>query len=52
MLLVKLAEMIKETPEHVQTVATTGIATEPNNDVLLQRMEQKNELKSIKANGV
>lgn len=52
-LLVKLAEMIKETPEHVQTVATTGIATEPNNDVLLQRMEQlENELKSIKANGV
>lgn len=52
-LLVKLAEMIKETPEHVQTVATTGVATEPNNDVLLQRMEQlENELKSIRANGI
>ena len=31
-LLVKIAEMIKEKPESVQTVATTGIATEPNND--------------------
>lgn len=52
-LLVKIAEMIKEKPESVQTVATTGIATEPNNDVLLQRMEQlESELNSLKANGV
>ncbi|KRG10955.1 DNA polymerase III subunit gamma/tau [Staphylococcus sp. NAM3COL9] len=52
-LLVKIAEMIKEKPESVQTVVTTGIATEPNNDVLLQRMEQlENELKTIKAQGV
>ncbi|RYD12071.1 DNA polymerase III subunit gamma/tau [Staphylococcus equorum] len=52
-LLVKIAEMIKEKPESVQTVATTGIATEPNNDVLLQRMKQlESELKTIKAQGV
>lgn len=52
-LLVKIAEMIKEKPESVQTVATTGIAKEPNNDVLLQRMEQlESELKTIKAQGV
>ncbi|MDG0842253.1 DNA polymerase III subunit gamma/tau [Staphylococcus equorum] len=52
-LLVKIAEMIKEKPESVQTVATTGIAAEPNNDVLLQRMEQlESELKTIKAQGV
>lgn len=52
-LLVKIAEMIKEKPESVQTVATTSIATEPNNDVLLQRMEQlESELKTIKAQGV
>lgn len=52
-LLVKIAEMIKEKPESVQTVATTGIATEPNNDVLLQRMEQlESELNTIKAQGV
>ncbi|MDG0822471.1 DNA polymerase III subunit gamma/tau [Staphylococcus equorum] len=52
-LLVKIAEMIKEKPENVQTIATTGIATEPNNDVLLQRMEQlESELKTIKAQGV
>ncbi|ALM56016.1 DNA polymerase III subunit gamma/tau [Staphylococcus equorum] len=52
-LLVKIAEMIKEKPESVQTVATTGIVTEPNNDVLLQRMEQlESELKTIKAQGV
>lgn len=52
-LLVKIAEMIKEKPESVQTVATTGIATEPNNDVLLQRMEQlESELKTIKVQGV
>ncbi|NWK83593.1 DNA polymerase III subunit gamma/tau [Staphylococcus sp. GSSP0090] len=52
-LLVKIAEMIKEKPESVQTLATTSVATEPNNDVLLQRMEQlESELKTLKANGV
>lgn len=52
-LLVKIAEMIKAQPEHVQTIATTSVAAEPNNDVLLQRMEQlENELKAIKAQGV
>ncbi len=52
-LLVKLAEMIKEKPESVQTVATTAVAAEPNNDVLLQRMEQlESELKSLKSHGV
>ena len=45
--------MIKAQPEHVQTIATTSVAAEPNNDVLLQRMEQlENELKAIKAQGV
>lgn len=45
-LLVKLAEMIKAQPQTVQNVATTTVATEPDNDVLLQRMEQlENELK-------
>lgn len=49
----KIAEMIKAQPEHVQTIATTSVAAEPNNDVLLQRMEQlENELKAIKAQGV
>lgn len=52
-LLVKLAEMIKAKPETVQNVATTQIATEPNNDVLLQRMEQlEQELKTLKSQGV
>ncbi|MCG7338000.1 DNA polymerase III subunit gamma/tau [Staphylococcus sp. ACRSN] len=52
-LLVKIAEMIKTQPESIQTVATTSVASEPNNDVLLQRMEQlENELKSLKAQGV
>src|SRR5699024_10073752 len=52
-LLVKIAEMIKEKPSNVQTVATTSVAAAPNNDVLLQRMEQlESELKSIKAQGV
>ena len=36
-LLVKLAEMIKAQPQTVQNVATTTVATEPDNDVLLQR---------------
>lgn len=45
-LLVKLAEMIKAQPQTVQNMATTAVTTEPDNDVLLQRMEQlENELK-------
>ena len=45
-LLVKLAEMVKTNPTKVENVATTPVATEPNNEVLLQRMEQlENELK-------
>lgn len=52
-LLVKLAEMIKAKPETVQNVATTQVATEPNNDVLLQRMEQlEQELKVLKSQGI
>ncbi|QQT10526.1 DNA polymerase III subunit gamma/tau [Staphylococcus pasteuri] len=52
-LLVKLAEMIKAKPETVQNVANTQVATEPNNDVLLQRMEQlEQELKTLKSQGV
>ncbi|KKD24673.1 DNA polymerase III subunit gamma/tau [Staphylococcus cohnii] len=52
-LLVKIAEMIKGEPENVQTVATTSVASEPNNEVLLQRMEQlENELKTLKSQGV
>ncbi|MDN8820282.1 DNA polymerase III subunit gamma/tau, partial [Staphylococcus aureus] len=40
-------------PENVQTVATTSVASEPNNEVLLQRMEQlENELKTLKSQGV
>ena len=51
-LLVKLAEMIKAQPQTVQNMATTAVATEPDNDVLLQRMEQlENELKTLKAQG-
>ena len=51
-LLVKLAEMIKAQPHTVQNMATTAVATEPDNDVLLQRMEQlENELKTLKAQG-
>ncbi|MGS0652698.1 DNA polymerase III subunit gamma/tau, partial [Staphylococcus arlettae] len=38
-LLVKLSEMIKGQATTVQHVATTSVAAEPNNDVLLQRME-------------
>jgi len=52
-LLVKIAEMIKGEPENVQTVTTTSVASEPNNEVLLQRMEQlENELKTLKSQGV
>lgn len=52
-LLVKLAEMIKAQPQTVQNMATTAVATEPDNDVLIQRMEQlENELKTLKAQGV
>lgn len=52
-LLVKIAEMVKSQPETVQNVATTHVASEPNNEVLLQRMEQlENELKTLKAQGV
>ncbi|SFX79523.1 DNA polymerase III subunit gamma/tau [Staphylococcus hominis] len=52
-LLVKLAEMVKTNPTKVENVATTPIATEPNNEVLLQRMEQlENELKTLKAQGI
>ena len=51
-LLVKIAEMIKGESENVQTVATTSVASEPNNEVLLQRMEQlENELKTLKSQG-
>ena len=52
-LLVKLAEMVKSNPTKVENVATTPIAAEPNNEVLLQRMEQlENELKTLKAQGI
>ncbi|UDI79154.1 DNA polymerase III subunit gamma/tau [Staphylococcus taiwanensis] len=52
-LLVKIAEMLKSQPDTVQNVATTHVASEPNNEVLLQRMEQlENELKTLKAQGV
>ncbi|MGX0020870.1 DNA polymerase III subunit gamma/tau [Staphylococcus hominis] len=52
-LLVKLAEMVKTNPTKVENVATTPVATEPNNEVLLQRMKQlENELKTLKAQGI
>ncbi|MDS3904153.1 DNA polymerase III subunit gamma/tau [Staphylococcus hominis] len=52
-LLVKLAEIVKTNPTKVENVATTPVATEPNNEVLLQRMEQlENELKTLKAQGI
>nr|WP_274380060.1 DNA polymerase III subunit gamma/tau [Staphylococcus saccharolyticus] len=52
-LLVKLAEMIKNQPQTVQNVSTTAVATEPDNEVLLQRLEQlESELKALKAQGV
>ncbi len=45
--------MIKNKPENVQNVATTQVAAEPHNEVLLQRMEQlENELKTLKAQGI
>mgnify|MGYP001551696133 CR=1 FL=1 len=52
-LLVKLAEMIKNQPQTVRNVSTTAVATEPDNEVLLQRLEQlESELKALKAQGV
>jgi len=52
-LLVKIAEMMKTSPENVQNVATPAAVTQPTNDALLQRMEQlENELKTLKAQGV
>lgn len=52
-LLVKIAEMMKTSPENVQNVATLAAVTQPTNDALLQRMEQlENELKTLKAQGV
>lgn len=52
-LLVKIAEMVKSQPDTVTNVATTQVASQPNNDVLLQRMEQlENELKTLKAQGI
>ena len=48
-LLVKLAEMIKTQPQTVQNVATASVANEPDNEMLLQRLEQlENELKTLK----
>ena len=52
-LLVKIAEMVKSQPDTVTNVATTQVASQPNNEVLLQRMEQlENELKTLKAQGI
>ncbi|HHC7450902.1 TPA: DNA polymerase III subunit gamma/tau [Staphylococcus aureus] len=53
-LLVKLAEQIKGQPQVIANVAEPAqIASSPNTDVLLQRMEQlEQELKSLKAQGV
>nr|WP_274380098.1 DNA polymerase III subunit gamma/tau [Staphylococcus saccharolyticus] len=52
-LLVKLAEMIKNQPQTVRNVSTPAVATEPDNEVLLQRLEQlESELKALKAQGV
>ena len=51
-LLVKI-EMVKSQPDTVTNVATTQVASQPNNEVLLQRMEQlENELKTLKAQGI
>ena len=51
-LLVKLAEMIKTQPQTVQNVATASVANEPDNEMLLQRLEQlENELKTLKEQG-
>ena len=45
-LLVKLAEIVKTQPQTVQNVATASVANEPDNEMLLQRLEQlENELK-------
>lgn len=53
-LLVKLAEQIKGQPQVIVNVAEPAqIASSPNTDVLLQRMEQlEQELKTLKAQGV
>ncbi|HDE6487195.1 TPA: DNA polymerase III subunit gamma/tau [Staphylococcus aureus] len=53
-LLVKLAEQIKGQPQVIANVAESAqIASSPNTDVLLQRMEQlEQELKTLKAQGV
>ncbi|HHD6546010.1 TPA: DNA polymerase III subunit gamma/tau [Staphylococcus aureus] len=53
-LLVKLAEQIKGQPQVIANVAEPAqIASSPNTDVLLQRMEQlEQELKILKAQGV
>lgn len=53
-LLVKLAEQIKGQPQVIGNVAEPAqIASSPNTDVLLQRMEQlEQELKTLKAQGV
>ncbi|HCU8165797.1 TPA: DNA polymerase III subunit gamma/tau [Staphylococcus aureus] len=53
-LLVKLAEQIKGQPQVIANVAEPAqIASSPNTDVLLQRMEQLDqELKTLKAQGV
>ncbi|HDJ7023448.1 TPA: DNA polymerase III subunit gamma/tau [Staphylococcus aureus Sa_TPS3181] len=53
-LLVKLAEQIKGQPQVIANVAEPAqIASSPNTDVLLQRMEQlEQELKMLKAQGV
>ena len=45
--------MVKSQPDTVTNVATTQVASQPNNEVLLQRMEQlENELKTLKAQGI
>ncbi|HDG6083879.1 TPA: DNA polymerase III subunit gamma/tau [Staphylococcus aureus] len=53
-LLVKLAEQIKGQPQVIANVAEPAqIASSPNTDVLLQRMERlEQELKTLKAQGV
>lgn len=53
-LLVKLAEQIKGQPQVIANVAEPAqIASSPNTDALLQRMEQlEQELKTLKAQGV
>ncbi|HGZ8527278.1 TPA: DNA polymerase III subunit gamma/tau [Staphylococcus aureus] len=53
-LLVKLTEQIKGQPQVIANVAEPAqIASSPNTDVLLQRMEQlEQELKTLKAQGV